>query len=239
MLLLLKRGSSCRKKRRIESSESHPEFKTGGFRSPPRPKRSTRQSQTHIVIHNFHCGEESAGIWVIQLCIVGEVGQGEVQCEIPGCWFWCSCGAPGCNQRGEGWGISYQKKAVFTFKTFLLPALLKGTLNNLFPSDFLWTLLLGELPLRWICWNEFVEMNLAKWIWHNTYGISEGVHCNLKRNARERVMEQSIHFENGSREGVIKKNNLGMNHQNRGCECIKQTKLRQNKVLWKSRATTR
>lgn len=41
-----------------------------------------------------------------------------------------------------------KKKAVFTFKTFLLPALLKGTLNNLFPSDFLWALLLGELPLR-------------------------------------------------------------------------------------------
>lgn len=99
-------------------------------------QKGHKQSQTHVVVHNFHCGFEFAGIWVIQICSVAEVGQGEVKCETPGCWSWCSCGAPSCNQRREGLGISY-KKTVSTFKTFLIPAHLKATLNNLFPSEFL------------------------------------------------------------------------------------------------------
>lgn len=114
-------------------------------------QKEHKQSHTHIVVHSFHCGKEFAGIWGIQICSVVEVGQGEVKSEIPGCWFWCSCDAPGCDQRGEGLGISYKKK-LFLLSN-LIPAHLKATLNNLFPSDFIRAFLL----LR-----AFPEMNLAK-----------------------------------------------------------------------------
>lgn len=60
------------------------------------------QSQTYIMFDNFLSGNESAGIWCIQICSILEVGQGEIKCEMAGCWAWSSSYAQICNHMGEG-----------------------------------------------------------------------------------------------------------------------------------------
>lgn len=56
------------------------------------------------MVDNFHCGNEFAGTWCLQIRSVAEVGQGEIQCEMPGCWAWCGSYAQSYKQRGEGLG---------------------------------------------------------------------------------------------------------------------------------------
>lgn len=153
------------------------------------------------MVDNFHCGNEFVGAWCIQICSVLEVGQGEIKCEIPGCWAWCSSCAQSYNQRGEGLWLYYEKKLSSLSNTFPILAHFKATLKNPFPSYFFWV----HHSFDSFPWNEFGKTLTWSLKWFIV---------TWKGNARETSCKRTTHLREWNRRADDCMDDLVMNHQN-------------------------